>query len=51
MLRGKERKKWNKNRYAKLIEVDKEDILKISSNGKRRVEKKIIKVENNRFKK
>ena len=40
MLRGKERKKRN-NRYAKLIEVDKEDLytVKINCKGKRTVGK------------
>ena len=55
MLRGKERKKRN-NRYAKLIEVDKEDLYTLKSNckGKRAVGKanKGINVEKyNRFKK
>jgi len=40
MLRGKERKK-RKNRYAKLIEVDEEDLhtLKINCKGERALRK------------
>ena len=55
MLRGKERKK--KNKYAKLIEVDEEDLhtLKINCKGERTLRKanKEINVEknNNKFKK
>ena len=55
MLRGKERKK-RKNKYAKLIEVDEEDLhtLKINCKGERTLRKanKEINVEkNNKFKK